>query len=303
MRGRRGIALLIVLWALLLLGTLGMSFAFAMRTEATAARNALDGARAYYQARTGINRVIALVSYAGLDNVLHAPVTGGEDDASYEARVAGEGGKIDINLVAEGALKEILRKGELSPEESESIGDSILDWRDGDDVPRANGAEAPYYADLPVPVKPRDGRLAAVDELLSVKGVTPDLYGRLLSRVFTVHGNALTVDINEAPVEVLRVLPGFTAEAADNVVSRRLTAPFRSPAEVAAFLAEANLPAAALQSLSTTSSSRVYTITSVGKAGGKISRAVACRMVIGPGGSKSVKIVRWMDYVAVGEGD
>lgn len=142
-----------------------------------------------------------------------------------------------------------------------------------------------------------------MDELLSVKGVTPDLYGRLLSRVFTVHGNALTVDINEAPVEVLRVLPGFTAEAADNVVSRRLSAPFRSPAEVAAFLAEANLPAAALQSFSTTSSSRVYTITSVGKAGGKISRAVACRMVIGPGGPKSVKIVRWMDYVAVGEGD
>lgn len=302
MRGTRGIALLIVLWALLLLGTLGMSFAFAMRMEATAARNSLDGARAYYQARTGINRVVALLSSAALDNVLRVPITGGEEDASYEARIASEGGKIDINLVAEETLKEILRKGGLSPEEAESVGDSILDWRDEDDVPRANGAESPFYAALPRPVKPRNGRLAAVDELLAVKGVTPDLYGRFLSRVFTVHGNSLSVDINDAPVEVLRLLPGFTPEAAAAVVSRRRSEPFRSPAEVAVFLAEANVPATTVKSFSTTSMTRVYTITSVGKAGGKLSRVVACRVEIGAGGSKSVKILRWLDYVAAGEG-
>jgi general secretion pathway protein K len=303
MRDSKGIALLIVLWALLLLGTLGMSFSFAMRTEAKAARNGLDGSRAYYQARTGINRVIALISSASLDNVLRVPITGEEEDAVYEARIASEGGKIDINLVAEETLKEILRKGGLSPEEAESVGDSILDWRDGDDVPRAKGAESPYYLSLPAPVKPPNGKLAAVDELLSVKGVTPDLYGRFLYRVFTVHGKSLSVDINEAPVEVLRVLPGFTAAAADAVVSRRLSDPFRSPAEVAIFLAEVNVPATTVKSFSTTSLSRVYTITSVGKVGRRISRAVACRVEIGAGGPKSVKIVRWMDYVAVGEGN
>lgn len=303
MRDTRGIALLIVLWALLLLGTLGMSFAFGMRTEAMAARNGLDGARAYYQARTGINRVIALISSTPLDNVLRVPITGGEEDASYEARIASEGGKIDINLVAEETLKEVLRNGGLSPEEAESLGDAILDWRDGDDVPRASGAESPYYSALPVPVKPRNGRMAAVDELLSVKGVTPDLHGRFLSRVFTVHGHSPSVDINEAPAEVLRVLPGFTAEAADAVVSRRLADPFRSPAEVALLLADVNVPAKTAQFFSTTSLTRVFTITSVGKAGGKISRGIACRVEIGGGGPKSVKIVRWMDYVAAGEGN
>jgi Tfp pilus assembly protein PilX len=53
MRDSKGIALLIVLWALLLLGTLGMSFSFAMRTEAKAARNGLDGARAYTRRAPG----------------------------------------------------------------------------------------------------------------------------------------------------------------------------------------------------------------------------------------------------------
>lgn len=303
MSDTRGVALVIVLWALLLLGTLGMSFAFAMRTEALAARNGLDGARAYYQARTGINRAIALISSSPLDNVLRAPIAGGEEDATYEVKIASEGGKIDINLVAEETLKGILRKGGLSPEDAETIGDSILDWRDEDDMPRPNGAESAYYLSLPAPVKPRNGRFAAVDELLSVKGVTPDLYGRFLSKVFTVYGNSLFVDINEAPAEVLRVLPEFTPETARAVVERRLAAPFRSPAELVVFLSDSKISPAAAKLLSTTSLTRVYTITSVGTAGGKIGRAVACRVEIGAGGAKSVKILRWMDYVATGEGN
>ena len=44
-------------WALLLLGTLAMSFAFSMRTEAQASRNGLEAARAYFLARTGVELV------------------------------------------------------------------------------------------------------------------------------------------------------------------------------------------------------------------------------------------------------
>jgi hypothetical protein len=149
-------------------------------------------------------------------------------------------------------------------------------------------------------VKPPNGKLAAVDEMLSVKGVTPDLYGRFLYRVFTVHGKSLSVDINEASVEVLRVLPGFTAEAAGG----RLAAPFGSlPVPGGGGCSSRkNVPQDG-PIFSTTSRTRVYTITSMGKAGGKISRGVACRVEIGAGGPKSVKIVRWMDYVAAGEGN
>jgi general secretion pathway protein K len=303
MRGKRGIALLVVLWALLLLGLLGMSFAFAMRTEAQAARNGLDGARAYYQARTGINRALALLSSSPLDNVLRTSIAGGDDDASYEVTISGEGGKFDLNRISEEALKEVLRRGGLPPEEAENVGDSILDWRDEDDMPRANGAEFPYYGSLPEPLKPRNGKLAAVDELLSVKGVTPDLYGRFLSKVFTVHGNSPSVDINQAPVEVLRVLPGITAEAADAIVTLRRDNPFRSPAEVATFLSGQDLPLTAIPMVSISSAARVYAITSVGVAGGKIARGVSCRVEIGAGGPKSVKILRWMDYVAAGGGN
>lgn len=303
MRGARGFAQLVVLWALLLLGMLAMSFSFAMRTEALAARNGLDGARAYYQARTGIHRAIAQLSALPIDNVLSQPLVGEEEDASYEARVESEGGKIDINLVPEERLKEILRKGGLSAEDAESVGDSILDWRDEDDMPRANGAESAYYSSLPDPVKIRNGKLWSIDELLAVKGVTPELYRGFLSKVFTVHGLSLSVDVNAAPVEVLRVLPGITPQAAEALVSLRRDSRFRSPAEVAAFLSSEGLPVTAVPLLSTSRVSRVYTITSVGKAGGRIARGIACQVEFGGAGGKSVKIVRWIDYVAAGEGE
>jgi general secretion pathway protein K len=297
----KGFAQLIVLWGLLLMGMLAMSFSFAMRTEALAARNGLDAARAYYQARTGINRAIALLSVNPVDNVLNEPLAGKEEDASYETRVASEGGKIDINFVSEGVLKEVLRKGGLSQEEAESVGDSILDWRDEDDMPRQNGAESVYYASLPEHIKIRNGKLVTPDELLAVKGVTPELYARLLSRVFTVRGLSPFVDINAAPVEVLRVLPGFTPEAAETVVSRRRENPFRSPAEVAAFLSGEGISLASVPILSPSLPTRVYTITSVGKAGGKTTRGVECLVAIGGPGAKLVRILRWTDYIAVGE--
>src|SRR4030042_1160928 len=62
MRANRGVALLLVLWALVLLGTLALGFSWSMRTEAMAARNGIDETRAYFQARTGVNRAIVLLA-------------------------------------------------------------------------------------------------------------------------------------------------------------------------------------------------------------------------------------------------
>lgn len=301
MRGSRGIAQLVVLWAMLLLGIMAMSFSFAMRTEALAARNGVDSARAYYQARTGVNRAIFQLSVSPIDNALREPLKGEEDDASYETRIASESGKIDVNFVTETVLKDVLRNGGLSTEDAERVGDSILDWRDADDMPRPNGAEDAHYASLPAPVKIRNGKFVSVDELLSVNGVTPDLFVRLLSKAFTVHGASPSVDINSAPAALLRVLPGFTRRAADAVVSRREENPFRSPAEVAEYLADAGVPPAAAAIFTTSPQGRVYTITSVGKAGGKTARGVECRVEVSGAGTKTVKILRWMDFLSLEE--
>ena len=291
---RSGIAQLVVLWALLLLGTLAMSFAFSMRTEALASRNGLEAARAYFQARTGVDRAIALLSAGATDNVLAGAITGGEDGAAYEVRVTPESGRIDINHVSEKALKEILRNGGLSADEAEGVGDAILDWRDEDDRQRPRGAEEQDYASLPEPVKPRNGRLASVGELLYVRGVTPEFFTRFLAVVFTVDSGMPGVNMNVAPPEVLRVLPGFTPELAALAVVRREETPFRSSADVAAFLAEEGASPTEIPMFSIAGTSRVYTITSTGKVGGSVVRVIRAT-VEGRGGTNPFAITRWED--------
>jgi type II secretory pathway component PulK len=55
------------------------------------------------------------------------------------------------------------------------IADAILDWLDEDDEQREFGAEAEYYASLAPPYAPKNGPLETVEELLLVRGVTPQL--------------------------------------------------------------------------------------------------------------------------------
>ena len=297
---REGIAQLVVLWALLLLGTLAMSFAFSMRTEAMASRNGLEGARAYYQARTGVDRAIALLSVAPADNVLTGSITGGDDDATYEVRVTPENGKIDVNVIGEEALKEILRNGGLSADEAEGLGDAILDWRDEDDETRPRGAEERDYASLPEPVKPRNGKFASVGELRYVRGVTHEIYARLLSAVFTVDSGMQGVNVNVAPVEVLRVLPGFTPELAAQAIAYREETPFLSAADLDAFLGTESAGPSSVPLVFSARASPVFTITSVGRAGGTVTRVIRCTIAV-RGGPNSFTIRRWEDHVPMFE--
>lgn len=61
------------------------------------------------------------------------------------------------------------------PGMDESIADAILDWIDEDMEPRPLGCEDEYYNSLPAPYSAANGPLSTVEELLLVRGVTPQL--------------------------------------------------------------------------------------------------------------------------------
>ena len=297
MRGNRGIALLLILWALALLGTLALGFSFSMRTEAQAARNGVDDTRAYFQARTGVQRAAVLLSTLPADNVMRMEIAGKEGDASYEVRVENESGRVDINLVSEEVLLEILKIGGLPEEEAERVRDAILDWRDPDDTPRPRGAEAPDYAQLPEPVVPRNGKILAVEELRYVKGVTPEFFRGFLSRVFTAHGNSPRVNFLRAPEIVLRSLPGVSTEAAARIVARRGGDPPMNAATLAEMVGEGKLTSQGLALISGGQASNVYAITATGRAGTGVVHVVRCLAEVMGGGRKAIKILRWLDQV------
>ena len=61
------------------------------------------------------------------------------------------------------------------PAMTEDVADAILDWIDEDDEPREFGCEVEYYSQLPTPYTPTNGSIQSVEQLLLVRGVTPEL--------------------------------------------------------------------------------------------------------------------------------
>jgi type II secretory pathway component PulK len=84
---------------------------------------------------------------------------------------SGSGGSSSSNTTAKQMLMGL-------PGMTDEIADSILDWIDSDDTPREQGAERDYYSTLQPPYAPRNGAPVSIDELLMIRGVTPELlYG------------------------------------------------------------------------------------------------------------------------------
>ncbi len=86
-------------------------------------------------------------------------------------RVIDEASKLNINTATK---EQLMSLRDMEPE----IADAIIDWRDRDENPGAEGAEAGYYENLLFPYTIRNGNLKTIRELLAVKGITEQLlYG------------------------------------------------------------------------------------------------------------------------------
>jgi type II secretory pathway component PulK len=91
--------------------------------------------------------------------------------------VTDEASKINLN-----ALLQLDSSGDIAvnvllllPNMTEEIADAIVDWIDTDDEQRTSGAESDYYSALSPGYLCKNGPLDSLEELLLVKGVTPEL--------------------------------------------------------------------------------------------------------------------------------
>jgi hypothetical protein len=138
---------------------------------------------------------------------------------------------------------------------ADMIVDSILDWLDyGDEEEtRPEGAENDYYMSLQNPFPCKNGPFDSIDELLLLKGMTPQVYygnaenGQLpLSEYLTVHGDWRgRVNPNTAPIEVLEaVLSGWGGQSGDpgvaqEIYDRAQEQPFQDPGELSQYVGSA----------------------------------------------------------------
>jgi general secretion pathway protein K len=131
----------------------------------------------------------------------------------------------------------------LEGEASDVVVDSILDWRDTNDFYRANGAENDYYLSLKDPYYCKNGNLDSIEELLLIRGVTPDLYhGKKgtsqgeegsadrvgLKDIFSIYSLGEQVDINSATPLVMNMVLGIPREVSQQMVTAREEKPFEN---------------------------------------------------------------------------
>ncbi len=186
-RAQRGIALIIVLWITIMLTVIAGGFAFAMRSEAMSARNALSLAQARAAANGAVERMafeLARPRYPAAWLADGQPRAWRDGDVQIVASAVDESAKIDLNSAPDTLLKGLIEKvGGADPEATARIVDAIQDWRDTDDVRRPNGAEDADYRMAGLKQKPANMPFETVSELARVLGMTPgDLRARRRQR-------------------------------------------------------------------------------------------------------------------------
>jgi len=254
-----GVALIVVLLLLALLLAIVAEFAQAMRLEAVSATNFRSALSESWLAEAGYQRALAEILPDALSHELDvnralvfrrtrlgtpaAPtrldVLVNPGRVSY--RLTDEGARINLNRATRDTLDRLLQGAGVEKTDRDVIIDSIQDWRDPNEEHRLNGAESDYYLALPVPYRSKNADFDSVDELLQVRGVTPELlYGRAgtpgLAEYLTVFGTGV-INVNTANPQVLQAL-GYAPAEVDLIVGRR---PWADPAEIPGALRRASL--------------------------------------------------------------
>ena len=236
-----GVALLMVLWVLTILMVIVLSFSFMTRTETLATLAFKERMEKKFLAEAGIQRGILEIYYMKQNPQLAqlegsdtwktdgTPYSGSLGEGSYAVRITDESGKIDMNTLNETSgiiLKNLLIYIGVQDDIADTIVDSILDWKDADDLLRLHGAESDYYRSLPNPYKAKNANLDTLEELLLVKGMSYEIFfgsegKKGLVDCITINSGMNVVNVNAAPKEVLMAVPGITPEIADAIISYR----------------------------------------------------------------------------------
>jgi len=321
-----GVILIVMLWILTALAVMTLSFARESRMEMSAARNTQTLEKSYFIARAGMETTIYWLLQQRMSGTVRQSavqrdadpidvgrITGSFGGGVYQVDIVDESGKININTVSEQQLFALIRASGIEEPDASIITESILDWRDQDDDPHPNGAEEEYYQSLEPAYKPKNGRIAAVEELLLVRGMTRDyFYGKPerssdgtvtymygLSRFFTVYLTRDQINVNHAELPTLMSIPGMPESTARAIYERRHVAPFRDIAELSREISNS-----AILSRLTTAQTGTLTLTAAARADN--SRAVrVIRAVVNLNAGRtqnSYQILYWNENISDYEG-
>ena len=251
----RGGALLAVLWLAAALSAIAFSVANTVRTETERTATSSEGLRTYYLASGSIDRAILWLQWGVLNNPDGSPKYYRSPMPymrySYPSGVAiveviPETSKVNLNTAPPEQLDALLRACGADQFQSSQIVAGIIDWRSGTPAPPGLDFVNPNQT-----FRPRHASFEEIEEVLLVRGMTPDLFygrfdrsqedGRLIplgglrDAITTYGGQGNQVDVNSA-APVLMAGLGLPQAAINAIIQRRLAKPFQSMEDVATLI-------------------------------------------------------------------
>lgn len=206
MKTNRGSALLLVLWAVLLLTGAIMAWTVWIQNDMELAADRTHAVEARAMALSGIaigKHPLVSVRTPGLDEEI-------DSQRGFRVRIVGEGGKLNINWLLAGEdvrrmaiLKYWLETHGLDFKQIETLLDCMLDYVDNDNLKRLNGAEdEPGYI-------PANRPFQTIDEIERVRNIEPLLLSPGWRDELTIYSQG-PIDLSSANEDVMRMLPGMS---------------------------------------------------------------------------------------------
>lgn len=218
---RRGIALMLVIFAVTFLGLIVVSLLEVSRFS----WDESSRERGRFQAK--------LLAESGVALALHPEVDPGDpllrreypDGRKLEVRISSEGGRILVTTLGEelfvDTTRELFILWGLDVNEATIAAESLADWIDGNSQARPSGAERDYYTTLEYPDFPPNAAFSSLDQMLLVRGM--DRVAKIQPRwreYFTLYGDG-SIDVNTAPADLVEAFFRCTPDAAASLVATR----------------------------------------------------------------------------------
>jgi len=206
LRAQGGAALLIALWAIIVLTSTVLLWAGYIRQTIAVSGQNLNEIEARAMAHSGI--ALAMHPLTGKETPALAMEEG--NDPGFRVRMLSEGAKLNINFLFQGEdprkidiFKRWLEARGIDYQARDRMVDCILDWLDADNIKRTNGQEdGPNYH------PPNRGQFLSVEELAEVAGTEPLTSQPGWKDDLTVYSQG-PIDLSAAPKNILRLLPGI----------------------------------------------------------------------------------------------
>jgi general secretion pathway protein K len=231
-RNRRGSALLTVLWLSAALAAISLAVASNVRGETERASTNVGDAKAYFIARGAIERAELHMQWGpdfykygqpAMDFVF--------PDAEARVEIVPESSKLSANFATPEELMRLLIALSVPEEQAGEMAAALIDWRTPVSPERQSPFDSFYLSQSPS-FLPRHASFMENEEMLLVKGITPDLYyGTSLdgSRAglrdcLSAYSTGAALDVNTARAETM-IAVGISPEDAATIVRSRASHP------------------------------------------------------------------------------